>query len=676
MISRKFSLLTLAALCCLFICSRAQAQQAFGYADITFDESNSTATGYASTELDYETAYYYDAEVQAQIQDENGNVLGSGSASGNPSAVTFFDVIETVLCFRITIVSSVIVAPHFLGCNGHYFDIFGFSDFWWGWFWDFGDFEFSRRTRCIFGRLIFIANIIRDIIRCLPANVSCQKDTNQLLPSSLRQNLETRYLTGLVPGINNSDHVTISCHAENPVTGGSQSGVMLRFGFGDNPGGDNGGHQGHIGVRPQGSYSRTAVRTDSNGNAETVYTAPAFGGSTQIVITADGMTNDPPKANMEIMVPSLQQLQGPGASDGYLLRGSSESGNPYHPNGHFGIAAANSGLRQIAADYRNTAFPQPQFPNGQPDDRRLQYNDQSLARGGKFDITTNFHTPPRWRTDGSHDEHRVGINCDVRLADVPNENVVINGQTVNRRALLEDIFRNNGSTRTGREFTLNHWHLRFEFNNQNVATVGSVPVDGVPAALPGVIEAERYDTTGDDGTAGSLVPDDGTGDPGVINYNTPQVLPISGSEDQSYVPTAGGQWMNYTTNVASSGSYSFTARVASANGGNTFHFEVDGVDRTGPLYIPNTGSADAYQFVTIDDIWLDAGQRVVRVVVDGTGDGKGNFDYFTINPYFPPQVCNPEPWEIQDCQNSGGSWDYGLCGCQYYGCYNRWCEVY
>jgi hypothetical protein len=305
----------------------------------------------------------------------------------------------------------------------------------------------------------------------------------------------------------------------------------------------------------------------------------------------------------------------------------------------------------------------------------LNYNDQSLARGGKFDITANFQTPPTWRPGGSHDEHRVGINCDVRLSDVPNENVVINGQTVNRRTFLESVFNAQGSTRTGREFNLNHWHLRFEFNNQNVATVGSVPTDGVPAAVPGVIEAERYDTTGDDGVPGSLVPDNGTSDPSLINYNTPPVLPIAGDEQQSYVPTAGGQWMNYTVSVASSGSYSFAARVASATGG-TFHFEVDGVDRTGSIYVPNTGSGDAYQFVTVNDIWLDAGQRVVRVVVEGAGEGKGNFDYFTINPYFSPQVCNPEWWEIQDCQNGGGSWDYGFCGCQYYGCYNYWCELY
>lgn len=187
----KFPALLFAALCCLLTCSQAQAQQAFGYAAITFNESTNTSTGYASTEVDYETAYYYDAEVQAHIEDENGNILGSGTGTGNPSASTFFDVIHTVVCFRITIISFVIVAPHFLGCDdSQLFDIFGFSDYWWGWFWDFGDFSLSRRNRCILGRLIFIANIVSDLIRCLPAEVTCDKDTNQLLPSGLRQNLE------------------------------------------------------------------------------------------------------------------------------------------------------------------------------------------------------------------------------------------------------------------------------------------------------------------------------------------------------------------------------------------------------------------------------------------------------------------------------------------------------
>lgn len=626
--------------------------------------------------------------MQAHIEDENGNVLGSGTASGNPSAVTFFDVIETVLCFRISIISEVIVAPRFLGCNGgRFFDVFGFSDYWWGWFWDFGDFSLSRRNRCIFGRLIFIATIIRDFIRCLPARVNCDKDTDQLLPSGLRARDETPYLTGLVPGVNNLDHVTIRCHAENPLTGTSQSGVMLRFGTVNFNFPEDGGHQNHIGVRPRGSYSRTAVRTDSNGDASTVYTAPIFGGKIQIIITADGITNDPPKANLEIRVPGLQQLQAPGANDGYVLTGSSESGNTYHPNGHFGIPGANTGLRQIAADYRATAFPQPQFPNGQPENRKLQYNDQSLVWGGKFDITPNFQTPPTWRTGGPHDEHRVGINCDVSIRTVPDENVVINGQVENRRRELERIFFRNGSSRTLREFCLNHWHLRFEGGNANNIEglinpdcnrrgAGSAPTNGVPASLPGVIQAESYDNTGPDGTAGSFVPDDGSNPSDILVYNYPQVLPIPGAEENSYVPTVGGQWMSYTVNIASSGNYTFTARVASPNSWNTFHLEVDGVDITGPIYIPNTGSGETYQFVAVNNIPLVAGQRTLSVVIEGSGAGKGNFDYFTIDPYFPPQFCNPEWWEIQDCRNSGGSWDYGLCGCQYYGCFNQQCAIY
>jgi len=82
---------------------------------------------------------------------------------------------------------------------------------------------------------------------------------------------------------------------------------------------------------------------------------------------------------------------------------------------------------------------------------------------------------------------------------------------------------------------------------------------------------------------------------------------------------------------------------------------------------------NVYQFATINDIWLDAGRHVFRVVVDGSGMGKGNFDYFTINQYFPPQFCDPEWWELEECRNGGGSWDYSICGCTY-GCINRVCK--
>lgn len=68
---------------------------------------------------------------------------------------------------------------------------------------------------------------------------------------------------------------------------------------------------------------------------------------------------------------------------------------------------------------------------------------------------------------------------------------------------------------------------------------------------------------GDGSASASTFPD--------IIYNYPQVMPIAGNEEQSYVPTSGGQWMNYTVKVASNGSYTFEARVASPFSSNTFH---------------------------------------------------------------------------------------------------------
>lgn len=669
-VSRLWTLL-FAALCCFVISSQAQGQGAYGYASITYDDSSGTVTGYASTEIDYETAYYYDAQIDAHIEDENGNVLASGSSIGNPTADTFLDVFDVLVCVRYTIFGSIVVAPRFLGCSSRrYFDPFGFSDLFDDYFWDYGYFFGSRRTRCIFGRLIFIGSIIADVIRCLPASVQCQVSSFQVLPKGMRDNLEKPYISGLTPGVNDTDHMTVRCHATTAI-GEPVSGLLIRFGFGNNLI-DDGGHQNHSGKRPTGDFNPTAARTGSDGWAQSVYTASPFGGSTEIIMSSPG-SDGTNSADIFVAVPGLQALPPPTGNDGYVLKGSSESGNTQHPNGHYGTPGANNGLRQIAAQYRDLVY-----PNGQPTEEMLVYNDQSLRLGGKFDITKNFATiPSSFQTDGSHDEHRVGINADVRLT--PDDFVVVGNpmQVRRRRRILEDIFAANGSTRTLREFCKNHWHLRFEFGSTtntegeefpecNTRRRGSAPALGGPAPVPGMIEAELYDSTGTDGTQGSFVPDDGLGPTdGSIYYNYPQVLPIPGNEGNSYVPTVGGQWMSYTVNVSSSGSYSFTARVASPYSGNTFHFEVDGVDVTGPIYIPNTGSWNSYQFVNVDNIWIDAGQPVISLVVDGSGPDKGNFDSFSISPYVPPPICDPEWWEINNCQMSGGYWDYSLCQCNY-----------
>ena len=95
----------------------------------------------------------------------------------------------------------------------------------------------------------------------------------------------------------------------------------------------------------------------------------------------------------------------------------------------------------------------------------------------------------------------------------------------------------------------------------------------------------------------------------------------------SYVTA--GEWLKYSVSVSAAGSYTLDARVASAGTGGTFHVEIDGVDATGSLKVPNTGSWQTWQTITTGPISLTAGPHVLRLVIDTNGASGwwGNLNY-------------------------------------------------
>ena len=627
---------------CLLISAETQAQGVYGYSSITFDATTNTLTGYASTETDYSTAYYYDAEVQAQIKDESGNVIATSSNVGNPFASTIMNVFQALLCIRYSIISYILVRANYWGCDGGvaYYDYWGFGFSSWGSYWDYGFFSPNRELGCIFGPAIFIATVIADVIECLPVDISCGFSSNKALPTGFRQGKEFPFVSG-------TDKIEFVCTARHQ-TGSTASGVLIQFGFGPEVV-DKGGHENHPAQRPKGTYSRTSVRTDSNGVARTMYTTSHFGGTTRLTASSPG-NSQYSYFDAYSEVPGLQQLPD---GENYRKFGSTTT----HPSNHYGAPSAINGLQQIADEYKARYYangwiePPPGTPID-PADRpidyyKIHYNDISLKLGGKFEVAG------RWNLTGAHDEHRIGINCDTRSRNIPGE----------RWENLNRIFRERGSTRTNDETNTRspHWHLRFEFGAQGAQPPTTSPHNGSPAAVPGMIQAEQFDI-GDNRSAyyiplaGMLNPEEKPDD--VKLYDAPGGSVYIGS-------TSGGQWMNYTVSVAATGNYTFETRLASATGGNTFHFEVDGVNKTGPIPIPNTGSAQNFQFVRVENISLDSGQRNVRLVIDGNGHNTGSFDYFTISPYDPAEICNPSSWELNSCTQSGGYWDYALCGCNY-----------
>ena len=74
--------------------------------------------------------------------------------------------------------------------------------------------------------------------------------------------------------------------------------------------------------------------------------------------------------------------------------------------------------------------------------------------------------------------------------------------------------------------------------------------------------------------------------------------------------------------------------MALANGtGGAFHIEVDGIDKTGPLTIANTGGWQQWQTITKTGISLNAGAHVLRIVLDTNGpiNYVGNVNYIDLN---------------------------------------------
>jgi hypothetical protein len=65
-------------------------------------------------------------------------------------------------------------------------------------------------------------------------------------------------------------------------------------------------------------------------------------------------------------------------------------------------------------------------------------------------------------------------------------------------------------------------------------------------------------------------------------------------------------------------------------GGGVFHVDVDGVNRTGPIAVRETGGWQMWDTVTVPGIPLNAGQHVIRVSLDtaGSSGGVGNYNWF------------------------------------------------
>lgn len=93
-----------------------------------------------------------------------------------------------------------------------------------------------------------------------------------------------------------------------------------------------------------------------------------------------------------------------------------------------------------------------------------------------------------------------------------------------------------------------------------------------------------------------------------------------------------GEWLEYTVNIAQTGTYDLAIRYASGNtaGGGPFHIEVDGNPVTNDITVALTNTNwNVWATKSVSGIILPAGQHVIRLVFDkgGFNIGRLNFNY-------------------------------------------------
>jgi hypothetical protein len=175
------------------------------------------------------------------------------------------------------------------------------------------------------------------------------------------------------------------------------------------------------------------------------------------------------------------------------------------------------------------------------------------------------------------------------------------------------------------------------------AATGATPFGGTVVELPGTIEAENFDDAG--ASIGYF--DTSAGNRGGEYRQTDVDIEATSDIGRGYDVgwTRPGEWLQYTVNVSATTTYAVELRLASISTGATLRVEVDGVDMTGPLTVPNTGGWQTWTTIRKDGIVLQSGQRRIRLAFLTAGtDGIANVNFLRVVP----STIVPSPWSSRD----------------------------
>jgi len=173
--------------------------------------------------------------------------------------------------------------------------------------------------------------------------------------------------------------------------------------------------------------------------------------------------------------------------------------------------------------------------------------------------------------------------------------------------------------------------------------VAKGPYGGTAPNIPGKIEFENFDVGGNG--VGYLDNTPGTSVPSPPAFRTDEDVDIETCTDAGGGYNIGyataGEWLEYSVNVVTAGTYTLTLRVACQGDGRTLSVAANGVTIANNVAIPNTGGWQTWQDVVIPNITLTAGAQVIRVTIGATDYINLNYMTFAAATTPAPTVTTP-----------------------------------
>ncbi len=196
----------------------------------------------------------------------------------------------------------------------------------------------------------------------------------------------------------------------------------------------------------------------------------------------------------------------------------------------------------------------------------------------------------------------------------------------------------------------------YEFNYSRVylSGGGTETAFNGPHTVPGVVQAEDYDTGGNSAGYNQTV---NGGQTGYRSDNNGNIHAGAGPGGNGYALgwSDTGDWYRYTVSVQTAGHFTAAFQVASGGAGGTFHLEDEaGSNLTGSLAAPNTGGWGNWQTVTSSAFALSAGTHTLRLVEDANGPNPWvcDFDWFS----FTASVAPGAPITGTEFDDGAGPW--------------------